>query len=269
MKALIKLGGTLLDEPESRNRLAREIAQARHGGLEAVIVHGGGKQMTRYLADRGVESRFINGLRVTTPEVLDAVLKVLAGSVNQELVAAFVACGAPAVGLSGMDALLTEARPINDELGWVGKPVRSDPRLLEALINYQYLPVVACLAGNRQGQFFNVNADQMAVSVASALQVDKLLFLTDVDGVRGPDQQVISTLNLDQCRKLIEDGVATGGMRAKLESAAEACEAGIAEIVIAPGASPDIIPKLLADSASTKNVIGTRLVANLGASRHA
>src|SRR5580704_10341730 len=246
VKVLIKLGGTLLDAPDSRQRLAAEIAQAVRDGLEAVIVHGGGKQMTRYLADRGIESRFINGLRVTTPEVLDAVLKVLAGSVNQELVAALVGCGAPAVGLSGMDALLTEARPISDELGLVGKPVRSDPRLLHALIEFKYLPVLACVAGDREGHFFNVNADQMAVSVASALQVDKLLFLTDVDGVRDQDNQIRSTMSLDQCRDFIKNGVATGGMRAKLESAAEALEAGISEVVIAPGASPDVVAKLLA-----------------------
>lgn len=262
MKTLIKLGGTLLDTPESRCRLAEEIARAFRDGLEAVIVHGGGKQMTRYLADRGVESHFVNGLRVTTPEVLDAVLKVLAGSVNQELVAAFIACGAPAVGLSGMDALLTEARPISDELGLVGKPVRSDSRLLHTLIEFKYLPVVACVAGDRQGHFFNVNADQMAVSVAVALQVDKLLFLTDVDGVRSQDNQVCPTLSSDECRLLIENGVAAGGMRAKLESAVEALEAGIPEVVIAPGGAPDIVAKLLAGA-----TIGTRLVTHLGASR--
>jgi acetylglutamate kinase len=262
VKTLIKLGGTLLDTPESRCRLAEEIARAFRDGLEAVIVHGGGKQMTRYLADRGVESHFVNGLRVTTPEVLDAVLKVLAGSVNQELVAAFIACGAPAVGLSGMDALLTEARPISDELGLVGKPVRSDSRLLHTLIEFKYLPVVACVAGDRQGHFFNVNADQMAVSVAVALQVDKLLFLTDVDGVRSQDNQVCPTLSSDECRLLIENGVAAGGMRAKLESAVEALEAGIPEVVIAPGGAPDIVAKLLAGA-----TIGTRLVTHLGASR--
>ena len=255
MKALIKLGGTLLDTCESRRRLAGEIARAVEGGLEAVIVHGGGKQMTRYLADRGVESRFINGLRVTTPEVLDAVLKVLAGSVNQELVAALVAGGIPAVGLTGMDALLTEAKPISDELGLAGNPVRSDPRLLQTLIEFKYLPVLACVAGNRQGHFFNVNADQMAVSVAGALNVDKLLFLTDVDGVRGQDNQIYPELSLDECRMLIVNGIATGGMRAKLESAAKALEAGIAEVVIAPGASPDILRKLLDGAA-----IGTRVI---------
>lgn len=267
MKALIKLGGTLLDAPESRSQIADQIARAVRDGLEAVIVHGGGKQMTRYLADRGVESRFVNGLRVTTPDVLDAVLKVLAGSVNQELVAALVACGAPAVGLSGMDALLTEARAISDELGLVGKPVRSDPRLLHTLLEFKYLPVIACVAGDREGRFFNVNADQMAVSVASALEVDKLLFLTDVDGVRGQDHQILPILNPDQCRQLIDDGVATGGMRAKLESAEEALQAGIGEVVIAPGAGPDIVARLLA--AKTEDRIGTRLVSHLGALRNA
>jgi acetylglutamate kinase len=264
VKVLIKLGGTLLDAAESRSQLAGQIAQAVQDGLEAVIVHGGGKQMTRYLADRGVVSRFVNGLRVTTPEVLDAVLKVLAGTVNQELVAALVASGAPAVGLSGMDALLTEARPISDELGLVGKPVRSDPRLLRGLLELKYLPVVACVAGDRQGHFYNVNADQMAVSVASALHADKLLFLTDVDGVRARDNQVYSALNLEQCQHLISSEIATGGMRAKLESASEALRSGIGEVVIAPGAAPGIIEKLLAGEP-----IGTRLVSALGVSRHA
>jgi len=256
VKVLIKLGGTLLDTAESRHRLAAEISSAVVQGLQTVVVHGGGKRMTRYLADHGIESRFVNGLRVTTPEVLDAVVKILAGSVNQELVSAFVACGAAAVGLSGMDALLTEARQMNAELGWVGKPVRSDARLLNALIELKYLPIIACLAGDRHGQFFNVNADQMAVSVAGALRADKLWFLTDVDGVKNENNVTYSTLNTYQCRQLIDSGVATGGMRAKLESAMEAVEAGTAEVVIAPGATPGVVEKLRG-----RVPIGTRVVA--------
>jgi acetylglutamate kinase len=259
VKVLIKVGGTLLDAPESRQRLASEIASAINPGLQAVVVHGGGKQMTRYLSERGIESSFVNGLRVTTPEVLDAVVKILAGSVNKELVSAFIACGAQAVGLSGMDALLTEARQLSAELGWVGKPVRSDARLLNALLDAGYLPVIACLAGDRQGQFFNVNADQMAVSVAGALRAEKLLFLTDVDGVKSENNVVYSTLNADQCRQLITSGVATGGMRAKLESALEALQTGTAEVVIAPGATPGVVAKLLAG-----DPLGTRLLAPVG-----
>lgn len=264
MRVLIKLGGTLLDSAESRQRLAAEISSAVKQGLQAVVVHGGGKQMTRYLADRGIESRFVNGLRVTSLEVLDAVVKVLAGSVNQELVSAFIACGTSAVGLSGMDGLLTEARQMNEELGWVGKPVRSDARLVNTLLEAGYLPVIACLAGDRQGQFFNVNADQMAVSVAAAFGADKLWFLTDVDGVRGENHLVYPTLDADQCRHLIDSGVASGGMRAKLESAIEALKTGTAEVVVAPGATAGIVGRLL-----TAESIGTRLIASAAVYRHA
>lgn len=257
MRALIKIGGTLLDSPESRARLASEIAQAVRDGLEAVVVHGGGKQMTRFLSERGIESQFVNGLRVTTADVLDAVLKVLAGTVNQELVAAFVAAGTPAIGLTGMDGLLTEAETLNKELGFVGRPVNSNVHLLSLLTQNQYLPVVACVAGDRHGQFYNVNADRMASSVASALHVDKLLFLTDVDGVNGADKKVYESISTAECDQLIETGVATGGMRAKLESAMEALRSGVGEVVIAPGALPGVIGKLLAGAP-----IGTRLVAN-------
>ncbi len=256
MKALIKIGGTLLDSAESRNRLAAEIAHAIGNGLEAVIVHGGGKQMTRFLAERGIESRFVNGLRVTTPEVLDAVLKVFAGSVNRELVGAFIAAGASAVGLTGMDGLITEARLLSEELGAVGKPVRSDARLLDLLLESGYLPVVACVAGDKQGRFYNVNADQMAASVAAAVKADKLIFLTDVEGVRGKENTVYNLIHPEECRTLIANQVATGGMQAKMEAAIEALFAGVRDVVIAPGAVTGVIEKLLAGHA-----IGTRLLA--------
>ena len=263
MRALIKIGGTLLDSAESRARLAAEIAGAIEGGLQAAVVHGGGKQMTRYLAERGVESRFVNGLRVTTPEVLDAVLKVYAGSVNQELVAAFVACGVQAVGLSGMDGLLTEAEPMGEELGFVGKPVQSNARLLALLMGEGYLPVIACVAGDRQGRFYNVNGDQMAVSVATAMRADKLLFLTDVEGVRGQNHVIYRTITVPECQELIRKEIATGGMRAKLEAAAGALAHGVSDVVIAPGAVPGIVGKLISGEAA-----GTRVAAAAEVSKH-
>jgi acetylglutamate kinase len=263
MRALVKIGGTLLDSPELRARLAGELAAAVRTGVHIVVVHGGGKQMTRYLADRGIESRFVDGLRVTTQEVLDAVLKIFAGSVNQELVAALIACGASAVGLTGMDALLTEASLMRGELGAVGKPVRSDARLLELLIENSYLPVVACVAGDRQGRFYNVNADQMAASIALAIRAEKLLFLTDVEGVKGPGNVIYSTLNLSECCQLIESEIATGGMRAKLEAALEALGSGLSEAVISPGAVPGILSKLVQGEQ-----IGTRLLAEVEVTRN-
>ncbi len=263
MRILVKIGGTLLDSAEMRARLAGELAQTIGRGVQTVVVHGGGKQMTRYLAEHGIESRFVNGLRVTTPEVLDAVLKIFAGSVNQELVAALIASGVPAVGLTGMDALLTEASSMREELGAVGKPVRSDAGLLELLMENSYLPVVACVAGDRQGQFYNVNADQMAVSIALAIRANKLLFLTDVEGVKGPGDAIYSTLNASECSHLIEAEIATGGMRAKLEAALDAMRAGLAEAVISPGTVPGILLKLLEG-----RQVGTRLLAEVEVNRN-
>jgi acetylglutamate kinase len=262
VSTLIKIGGTLLDAAESRERLAREITRVVEDGLEVVVVHGGGKQMTRYLAERGIESRFVNGLRVTTPQVLEAVLKVLAGSVNQELVAAFTAAGARAVGLSGMDSLVTEARRMSEELGWVGQPIKSDPRLLSLLIENGYIPVVACVAGDARGQFYNVNADQMAASIAAAFPAERLMFLTDVEGVRGAGNETLASITAGECRQLIESGIATGGMQAKLEAASEALRAGVGEVVIAPGARTGVIERLLAGDR-----IGTRLVSQVEVSK--
>jgi acetylglutamate kinase len=254
VKLLVKIGGTLLDADTSRRRLAAELAAAAAGGIQLVVVHGGGKQMTRFLAERGVESRFVNGLRVTTPETLDAVLKVLAGSVNHELVAAFIAAGARAVGLSGIDACLTEAETLSPELGAVGRLVRSDPELLDLLTSRGYLPVVACVAADRQGRIYNVNADQMAAVCAAAFSADCLVFLTDVSGVLGAGHQLLPRLTIADSERLIGSGVASGGMQAKLNAAMEALRKGVREIAIAPGAEPDIIRRLL-----TGEPVGSRL----------
>ena len=194
MKVLVKLGGTLLDSPDCARAWPNRLAAAARPGVEMVVVHGGGKQMTRYLAERGIESRFVNGLRVTTPETVDAVLKVFAGSVNHELVASLNRAGALAVGLSGIDALLAEAEQMDPELGAVGRVTKSNAALLALLTANRYLPVVACVAGDRQGRVYNVNADQMAVACAAAFGAAQLIFLTDVPGVLDAERQVHAAL---------------------------------------------------------------------------
>ncbi|HUP04600.1 MAG TPA: acetylglutamate kinase [Bryobacteraceae bacterium] len=255
MKVLIKLGGTLLDDAARRDALAAQIAAARESGAEAVVVHGGGKQMTRYLAERGVESRFVNGLRVTTPETVDAVLKVFAGSVNHELVASLNRAGCRAVGLSGIDAFLAEAEQMDPELGAVGRVTRSDAALLALLAAHRYLPVVACVAGDRAGRIYNVNADQMAVACASSFGAGRLVFLTDVDGVRDGSGTVRPRLDAAACERLIAEGIATGGMQAKLLAALAALRGGVGQVLIAPGAAENVVARALADEA-----IGTRVV---------
>jgi acetylglutamate kinase len=254
VRVLVKLGGTLLDSAESRQRLAAQIAAARERGIEMVVVHGGGKQMTRYLAERGIESRFVGGLRVTNPETLDAVLKVFAGSVNHELVASLNRAGALAVGLSGIDAFLVEAEQMDPALGAVGRVTKSNPALLELLTANGYLPVVACVAGDRQGQVYNVNADQMAVACAAAFGARQLIFLTDVEGVLDRTGRVRPVLTVAESRRLIADGVATGGMQAKLNAALAALAGGVEQVRIAPGAADGVLERVLAGGD-----IGTRI----------
>lgn len=211
--------------------------------------------MTRFLTERGIESRFVNGLRVTTPDVIDAVVKVFAGSVNTNLVAAFRAAGARPVGLTGIDAGLVDAEVLNPDLGQVGRPVKSDPALLDVLVNAGFIPVVACVAGDPSGKIYNVNADQMAVACAVAFRADKLLYLTDVEGVRDSREQIVPALSAADALDLIHTGVATGGMQAKLESAVDALKKGIGEVLIAGGAQSGVVGALLDGQA-----IGTRLL---------
>jgi acetylglutamate kinase len=254
VKVLIKLGGTLLDAPEMRQSLACQIAAAARQGHDVVVVHGGGKQMTRYLVERGVESTFVNGLRVTTPETLDAVVKVVAGSVNRELVASLVAAGARAVGICGIDGWLVEAEQMDPALGAVGRVLRANPDLLHTLAAGGFLPVVACVGGDRQGRLYNVNADQMAVACAAGLAADLLVFLTDVEGVLDGGKRLLTVLSAAESMRLVETGVATGGMEAKLNAACSALRQGVGQVRIAPGAAELILERVLADEPA-----GTRL----------
>ncbi len=245
MKILIKLGGTLLESVESRSRLAAQLVEiSRSHAL--VIVHGGGKQVTQFLEQRGIESRFVNGLRVSSEAVIDAVTKVICGSINQQLVSSLIAAGMHAVGLSGVDGPLTIAEQLDPELGFVGKPIKTDARLLNLLSQAGYVPTMACVAGDTEGNIYNVNADQMAVSCAAAWQAAKLIFLTDVSGVKDLNGKLLPRLTVAQCRELIENGVAHGGMQAKLDSAQTAIRLGAGEVVIASGREPNICLRLLA-----------------------
>jgi acetylglutamate kinase len=255
LKALIKIGGSLLDEVQSRHDIARQIAWTAGCGVAVMVVHGGGRQMTRFLSERGIASNFVRGLRVTTDETLDAVLKVLAGSVNTQLVAALGVAGARAVGLTGVDAGLAVAEQLDPELGFVGRVVHSDARLLDTLTGAGYLPVVACLAGGERGEIYNVNGDSMAVAVASGWRADRLVFLTDVPGVLDGSKSIVAQLTVAGCRDLIDSGVATGGMQAKLNAAMDAVGHGVQEVRIVRGSDADIVRRVFAGEDAGTRVI--------------
>jgi acetylglutamate kinase len=193
-----------------------------------------------------VKSTFVRGLRVTNEETIDAVMKVLAGTVNTQLVAALGSAGARAVGLTGIDSGLAIADQLDPELGFVGRVTSSSPALLETLTGAGHLPVIACVAGDAKGEVYNVNADSMAVAVASAWKANRLVFLTDVPGVLDSAKKLLPVLTSVHCRELIAAGVATGGMQAKLEAAMTAVARGVAEVLIVRGSEPDIVTRVFA-----------------------
>jgi acetylglutamate kinase len=256
VKALIKIGGSLLDDLALRKDIAAQIAAVAASGVAVTLVHGGGKQMTRFLEERGIRSRFLGGLRVTTEETVDAVLKVLAGTVNTQLVAALGVAGAKAVGLTGIDAGLATAEQLDPELGFVGRVTASDTHVLNALAHAGMMPVVACVAGGHQGEIFNVNGDSMAVAIASSWEADRLVFLTDVPGVLDKDKNILPVLTIAECRELIGSGVATGGMQAKLNAAIDAVANGVQEVRIVKGSDPFIVQRIFGDEE-----VGTRIIA--------
>jgi acetylglutamate kinase len=255
VKALIKIGGSLLDDAAARHDIARQIALIVEMGWHVTVVHGGGKQMTRFLEERGVKSTFVRGLRVTTDETVDAVLKVLAGTVNTQLVSALGLAGINAVGLTGIDAGLAIAEQMDPELGFVGRVVSSDAAILRTLNGAGYVPVVACVAGGTEGEVFNVNGDSMAVAVASNWCVDRLVFLTDVPGVLNANKEIVPALTIDGCNALIASGVATGGMQAKLNAAIEAVAHGVLEVRIVKGSEQDIVTRVFGNEET-----GTRII---------
>jgi acetylglutamate kinase len=267
VKLVIKIGGTLLDCAESRKRIAHELAEV-HAAHTLVVVHGGGKQMTRFLEERGIKSQFVNGLRVTTEETMDALIKVLAGSVNQHLVAALIEAGTLAVGLSGVDGNLVIARQMDPTLGAVGQVTQSRAELLNILTQFRFLPVVACLAGDGHGGFFNVNGDQMAVACATAFAADRLVYLTDVDGVLDSDGKTIPDLDPAGVDQLIASGVAKGGMQAKLNAAVSAVTSGVKDVCIVSGQQPGVLPALLSGrAAGTRLSLAAKEVAPRGAGK--
>jgi acetylglutamate kinase len=244
---VVKLGGTTL--AEQRGTLEEAVALART--RELVVVHGGGKRLTEWLARLGVQTRFEGGLRVTDDAALEVALAVLRGVVNGELVAALRALGGDAVGISGLDGglLLAERVP---GLGRVATVTGARPGMLRALLDAGALPVVAPLAIDATGLICNVNADDVAAGLASALGAE-LVLLTDTDGVRDADGRRIPALDPGTAEGLIASGVIGQGMQPKVRSGLRALP-GSPEVVIAHGGAPGAISRALSDPA-----FGTRL----------
>jgi acetylglutamate kinase len=215
-------------------------------GNQVAVVHGGGVQLTRMLKALGMESQFVNGLRITDRETRDVALMVLAGKVNKGLVAALGALGQSAMGVCGGDGLLFRARKKRTapDLGFVGEIAASDPRWIEAIWQLNSVPVISSLALGFDGEYYNINADEMAAACAVACNADALVFLTDVPGVKGADGEVLRWLSIDQIAEMAQSAVISGGMLPKLGACREALLNGVKRVRILPAEAASSLPDL-------------------------
>jgi acetylglutamate kinase len=243
---VIKLGGAALEKPELLFAIGKAISTLASDGNQVAVVHGGGVQLTRMLKALGKQSEFINGLRITDAETRDVALMVLAGKVNKGLVGSLGALGIPAVGLSGGDGLLFRARKKRTapDLGFVGEIVSSDPRWLDAIWQLNGVPVLSSMALGFDGQYYNINADEMAAACAIACHADALVFLTDVPGVKGVNGEVMRWLSIDQIAEMAKSAVIFGGMLPKLSACRDALLNGVKRVRILPAEAAGSLPDL-------------------------
>lgn len=238
---VIKYGGSAMTDPALRDLVAADIVLMKLVGVNPVIVHGGGRDISEYMERLDMPVRFIDGLRVTDEAAMEVVKMVLVGKVNSELVSAINQHGRLAVGVSGEDANLLAARQLDPRLGRVGEVVSVDTTVIENLVEDGFIPVIASVAAGDDGGSFNVNADLVASEVAAALGAGKVILLTDVDGLYADFQDKstrISALSLAEARRMLTEGELAEGMIPKVESCVKALESGVQRAHILNGTTP-------------------------------
>lgn len=237
---VIKYGGSAMEDPELCRQVVADIEMLKLMGVRIVLVHGGGKAINAMLKRLDVPVKFKDGLRVTDDETMEAVQEVLVGHVNQQLVWALNEYGHNAVGISGADGKTLKAEPVDPDLGRVGRIREVDTSLINTILDDGYIPVIATVGCGPDG-FYNINADVAADKIAEAMGADKLIYLTDVDGLFrdfSDEDSLVAQLTRTETHELLESGTLDGGMIPKIRSVAEALDAGVSEVVILNGTYP-------------------------------
>jgi acetylglutamate kinase len=238
---VIKYGGHAMEDAALADLFARDVVLMRLVGINPVVVHGGGPQITDLMRRLGKEPEFVDGLRVTDAESVDIVRMALVGKVNREIVASLNQHGSYAVGLSGEDAGLIKVEMRDERLGFVGDVTSIDPSIVHRLVNEELIPVIATVGVDELGQAYNVNADTVAGAIALALQAEKLVYLTDVAGLYrdyGDESTLISRTDVDGIAEMLASGRADGGMIPKLQSCIEALDGGVRRAHVLDGRIP-------------------------------
>lgn len=244
MTILVKIGGAALEDAHTLRKCGRVIADLAGDGHRVAVVHGGGRALTRVLNRLGKESEFVNGLRVTDAETRDVALMVLAGCVNKKVVAAIQAAGMPAIGFCGGDGMSfrTRRKHVGDrDLGFVGEICFVEPCWINAIWQQGGIPVIASLALGADGEYYNVNADEMAASCAAACRADALIFLTDVPGVKDAAGGVIPWLSSKEAAELMAGLTVSGGMLPKLQACIHALQQGVVRVRILAAAEAEML----------------------------
>lgn len=236
---VIKLGGHAMSSDAAMDSFARDIVLMRQCNLRPVIVHGGGPMINAMLDKLKIKSEFVSGKRVSNKETVEVVEMVLSGNVNKRIVQAINRQGGKAVGLSGKDADLMVCKQAEGDLGLVGEPVGINSGVIETLSGGGFIPVIAPLGTGLDGETFNVNGDTAAGAIAAGLKADRLLLLTDVEGVKDTDGDILTELNTAQVHDLIREGVIAGGMIPKTQTALNAIQQGVRAVVIIDGRKPN------------------------------
>jgi len=242
---VIKYGGNAMISEELKNSVMQDVTLLKYIGLNPIIVHGGGPDITEALKVYNIESQFVGGLRVTDEETMKVAQMVLIGKTNKEIVSKLCQHGGNAVGLSGIDANLIQCEKQiltvdgkEVDLGYVGEVVNVNTKILQDLTKNGYIPVIAPIGVGENGESYNINADTVAAAVAKALRAEKLMFLTDTEGVRDENGDIIFEMNKDRAADLIEDGVINGGKLPKVKACIKAINAGVRSVHIIDGRIP-------------------------------
>jgi acetylglutamate kinase len=257
---VIKYGGHAMEDPQLAELFAQDVVLMRLVGMNPVVVHGGGPQISDLMRRLGKEPEFVDGLRVTDAETMDIVRMALVGKVNREIVASVNRHGSSAVGLSGEDAGLITVDARSEKLGFVGDIRRIDPSILERLVREELIPVVATVGVDEAGQAYNVNADTVAGAIAEALRAEKLVYLTNVAGLYADftdESSLVSRIEVDRLAALADGGGLSEGMIPKVRSCVDAVKAGVTRAHILDGR----IPHALLLEFFTREGIGTMVVA--------
>lgn len=238
---VVKYGGNALagaSDDDALALFAQDIVLMRLVGMKPIVVHGGGPQISDLMARLGKETEFVDGLRVTDAETVGIARMVLKGQVNPQIVAAINVHGHHAIGVSGVDAGLIQAQAVDPALGYVGEITEIDPNILLNLIEDEFVPVVATIGSDETGQAYNINADTVAGAIAEAVGAEKLVYLTDIEGLRrdvADPESLIRQTTVEEMSQLIADGVIAGGMIPKIESCIQAVNGGVATAHILDG----------------------------------